>query len=206
MAPVYANGIGLGVNQLSAFMAIAIVAAMALAWPVGRLCDRFNRYRVLFTAALTAAVASLLAALVGSFSMVLLIFFVGLYMGISAALYPIAVAITNDLMDNEQITAASTTLLLSYGVGSIIGPVSGALFMEALGPAGLFAGNAVLLALFATWALKRGGWTPVTPTEQQEHFYTHTPEASMGMAGLDPRNPDFDTEEHRAPDADKPVS
>ena len=123
MGPVYANQIGLNLGQLSNFMASAIVAAMLMAWPIGQLCDRFDRYRVMLVAAIVAAVCSLAAAIIGNISMVALVLFVGLYMGISAAIYPIAVAITNDLMETHQITAASTALLLSYGIGSIIGPL-----------------------------------------------------------------------------------
>lgn len=55
--------------------------------------------------------------------------------------------------------------------------------------------------LFAAWAFQQGGWRPPTATEDQEHFYTHSPETTVGMAELDLRNPDLDAEEHHAPDA-----
>lgn len=189
MGPVYGNRIGLDVNQLSNFMASAIVAAMILAWPVGRLCDRFDRYRVMLVAASVAAVCSLAAAFIGAMNMYVLVLFVGLYMGISATLYPIAVAISNDLMDSHQVTAASTALLLSYGVGSIIGPLVSSGFMGVLGPMGLFVSNAVILALLIGFMVIR----PVhVPLEEQEEYVTLTPEAALGMSELDPRNPDFD--------------
>lgn len=59
------------------------------------------------------------------------------------------------------------------------------------------------------WILKASDWTPVTPTEKQEHFYTHMPEASVGMAELDPRNPDFQPEwqeDHHPDDASGPTA
>lgn len=195
MGPVYGNRIGLDVNQLSNFMASAIVAAMILAWPVGRLCDRFDRYRVMLVAASVGAVCSLIAAFAGGFNLYVLVLFVGLYMGISATLYPIAVAISNDLMDSHQVTAASTALLLSYGVGSIIGPLVSSGFMALLGPMGLFISNALILALLIGFMLLR----PVhVPVEKQEHYVTMTPEAALGMAELDPRNPDFDDHQQDA--------
>lgn len=189
MGPVYGDRIGLDVGQLSNFMASAIVAAMILAWPVGLLCDRFDRYRVMLVAASVAAVCSLVAAFAGHVNMYLLVLFVGLYMGISATLYPIAVAISNDLMESHRVTAASTALLLSYGIGSIIGPLVSSGFMELLGPMGLFVSNAVILGLLIAFMVLR----PVhVPLEQQEHYVTVTAEAAIGMAELDPRNPDFD--------------
>ncbi|GGY82774.1 MFS transporter [Marinobacter zhanjiangensis] len=190
MGPVYANRIGLNLEQLSNFMASAIVAAMLLAWPIGRLCDHFDRYRVMLVAAIFAAACSLIAALVGHINMVVLVLFVGLYMGISAAIYPIAVAITNDLMETHQVTAASTALLLSYGLGSIVGPLLSALFMDLLGPRGLFVSNALMLGaliLFMVAGPKRRHPT----VEEQEHYYPTMPEAALGVDELDPRNTGF---------------
>lgn len=190
MGPVYANRIGLDLGQLSNFMASAIVAAMLLAWPVGRVCDHFDRYRVMLAVGIIAAICSLVAAAVSSYSMIVLVLFVGLYMGLSAAIYPIAVAITNDMMESHQITSASTALLLSYGLGSIIGPLVSALFMELLGAQGLFISNALILTILVLFiAVGPGRNHP--RVKHQEHFHTTTPEAALGVSELDPRNTEF---------------
>ncbi|MFC4261172.1 MFS transporter [Marinobacter lacisalsi] len=191
MGPVYANRIGLDLDQLSNFMASAIVAAMLLAWPIGRLCDHFDRYRVMLVAAVVAAACSLIAAFIGQVNMIVLVFFVGLYMGISAAIYPIAVAITNDLMESHQVTAASTALLLSYGLGSIIGPLVSALFMDLLGPKGLFISNALMLGGLILFMVA-GPQRRHPSVEEQEHYYPTMPEAALGVAELDPRNTEFE--------------
>lgn len=192
MGPVYADRMNLDVQQISTFMASAIVAAMLLAWPIGRLCDRFDRYRVILVAAGVAALCSLATALLGAWNLMLLWAIVGLYMGISAALYPIAVAITNDLMETHQITAASTALLLSYGIGSCIGPVISAAFMEFMGPSGLFVSNTVILSalIVVIVALSHHVRSPV---EAHGSFYTTVPEASLGVDELDPRNAEHDS-------------
>ncbi len=207
MGPVYANQIGLSLGQLSNFMASAIIAAMILAWPVGRLCDYFDRYRVLVVTAVVGGLFSIAVALTGSASLPVLMLFTGLYMGISATLYPIAVAITNDLMESHQITAASTALLLSYGIGSCIGPVVSALFMDLAGPAGLFFSSAVVLGLLTLFMLFGPGRTH-PPVGHQEHFYPITAEASMGLEELDPRNTEFEehdqSESEEAPFEDDP--
>lgn len=191
MGPVYADRIGLNLDQVSNFMAAAIVGAMLLAWPIGRLCDHFDRYRVMLTASVVAAVCSLIAASLGNFNMMALVFFVGLYMGISAAIYPIAVAMTNDLMESHQITAASTALLLSYGLGSIVGPLVSSLFMDFLGPRGLFVSNALMLAGLILFILVGPKQRHPTVAEQ-EHYYTTMPEAGLGVEELDPRNTEFE--------------
>ena len=198
MGPVYANRIGLDVDQLSNFMAAAIVAAMILAWPVGRICDLFDRYWVMLFVAIIAAGCSIIAAFSSDYSIAVLVFFVGLYMGLSAAIYPIAVAITNDLMESHQVTAASTALLLSYGLGSIIGPLVSALFMDFLGERGLFISNALILGVLILFMLVEVGRSH-PKVSQQEEYVTTTPEAALGVAELDPRNTEFDETEHGAP-------
>lgn len=200
MGPVFANRIDLELDQLSNFMASAIVAAMLLAWPIGRLCDHFDRYRVMLVVAIVAAISSLIAAAISNQSAVVLVLFVGIYMGLSAAIYPIAVAITNDLMESHQVTAASTALLLSYGLGSIIGPLISALFMELLGARGLFISNALILTGLILFMLVGPGRSHPKVT-QQEHYYTTTPEAALGVSELDPRNTEF--EESTASEADE---
>mgnify|MGYP002006172289 CR=1 FL=1 len=58
LGPVYATLVGLDVARTSTFMASAIVAAMLLAWPLGRLCDRFDRRRVMFWVAVAASASA----------------------------------------------------------------------------------------------------------------------------------------------------
>src|SRR5690554_6402548 len=106
LGPVYATLVGLDVAKTSTFMASAIVAAMLLAWPLGRVCDRFDRRRVMFWVALAAASAAGGVAVLGAGNLALLTLLVGLFTGLSATLYPIAVAIANDRMDSSRIGRA----------------------------------------------------------------------------------------------------
>ncbi|QSP95656.1 MFS transporter [Marinobacter salinisoli] len=191
LGPVYATLMGLDVAKTSSFMASAIVAAMIVAWPLGRLCDLFDRRRVMFWVAMTAAASAGVVAYFGAANFWLLTLAVGLMIGLSAALYPIAVAITNDRMESNRIVAASATLLLSYGVGSVIGPVAMAELINVLGPQGLFMGNAGFLLLLCVITSYRISHTEDVPVEAQEHFVPAMPEASPVLAEMDPRNNEF---------------
>lgn len=191
MAPVYADRIGLPTDRLSLFMASAIVGAMLLAWPVGRLCDRFNRRRVLMAVLAVAALTSAAIPFVGNTHAVALIAVVGLYMGLSAALYPVSVAITNDQMPSHRITAASTTLLLAYGIGSCIGPVVAATAMDELGPNGLFYTNTAFLVVLGVYLLYRLQRRADVPAEDRVDYYTTSPQGGHHLYALDPRNADF---------------
>lgn len=198
LGPVYATLVGLDVARTSTFMASAIVAAMILAWPLGRLCDRFDRRQVMFWVAAFAASAAGAVAFLGAANLWALTLLVGLFTGLSATLYPIAVAITNDRMESSRIVAASATLLLSYGVGSVIGPVAMAELINLLGPKGLFIGNAGFLVLLALITSYRITHTEAVPVEAQEHFVPAMPESSPVLTEIDPRNNEF----HASPEAE----
>jgi len=191
MGPVYATLTNLDVARTSTFMASAIVAAMLLAWPMGRLCDRFDRRRVMFWSALLAAGSAGFVAMDGGSGSWTLTLFVGVSTGLSAALYPMAVAITNDRMESNRIVAASATLLLSYGVGSVIGPVVMAELINLIGPSGMFIGNAGFLLVLALITGFRISYTEDVAVEDQEDFVPAMPEASPVLAELDPRNEEF---------------
>ncbi|MCK7550593.1 MULTISPECIES: MFS transporter [Marinobacter] len=196
LGPVYATMVGLDVARTSTFMASAIVAAMIVAWPLGRLCDRFDRRRVMFWIALAAATSAGLVGVLGAETLWLLTILVGLFTGLSAALYPVAVAITNDRMESNRIVAASATLLLSYGIGSVIGPIVMAELVSQLGPRGLFLGNAGFLVLLAVITSYRISHTDDVAVEDQEHFVPTMPESSAVLTEMDPRNESF----HESPE------
>jgi MFS family permease len=128
----------------------------------------------------------------------LLTVLVALFTGLSATLYPIAVAITNDRMESNRIVSASATLLLSYGVGSVIGPIVMAQLVAAVGPEGLFMGNAGFLLLLAVATRYRIASTRDIPVADQEHFVPAMPESSPALAEIDPRNEAFH-ESHETP-------
>ncbi|MEP2604959.1 MFS transporter, partial [Marinobacter sp.] len=197
LGPVYATLVGLEVSRVSTFMASAIVAAMLLAWPLGLVCDRFDRRRVMFWVAVAAGTAAVSVGILGAERMWLLTLLVGLFTGLSATLYPIAVAITNDRMESNRIVAASATLLLSYGVGSVIGPIVMAELVGILGPRGLFFGNAGFLVVLAIITSYRISHTEDVPVAEQEHFIPAMPETSPVLTEMDPRNEEF----HESPAA-----
>lgn len=197
LGPVYATLVGLNVAKTSTFMASAIVAAMILAWPLGRLCDRFDRRRVMFWVAITAAASAGTVGVLGAQNLWVLTLLVGLFTGLSATIYPIAVAITNDRMESSRIVAASATLLLSYGIGSVIGPVVMAELIALLGPKGLFLGNTGFLMLLALATSYRISHTADVAVADQEHYIPTMPETSVVLTELDPRNTEF--HEHAEP-------
>ena len=191
MAPVYAIKVGLKVEQLSYFMAASVFAFILFALPLGRLCDRLDRSKIMVWINALVAISALGVVFAGPYHLGWLIGFSALYMGMVAAIYPVAVAITNDRMQAQHIVAASTTLLLSYGLGSTLGPLFSSSMMSWLGAQGLYYGCgaiALLLGGYTWWWSLR---SKVVEVEDQADYVPSTAETVGVIAELDPRNEEF---------------
>lgn len=191
MAPVYAIQVGLPVDQLSYFMAASVFTFILFAWPLGRLCDRLDRSKIMIWINVMITACALGVVFAGHYHLWLLIGFSSLYMGMVAAIYPVAVAITNDRMEAQHIVAASTTLLLSYGLGSSLGPLFSASMMTWLGAQGLYygcAGVALLLGGYAWFSRQRSKMVAVA---DQAHYIPTPVETAGVIVELDPRNEEF---------------
>lgn len=199
LGPVYATLMGLDVAKTATFMASAIVSAMLLAWPLGRLCDHYDRRRVMFWVAILAGLAAVAVSVSSADNIGQLTVLVGVFIGLSATIYPISVAITNDRMESTRIVAASATLLLSYGVGSVIGPIVMAELIDLLGPKGMFVGSAGCLLVLAVITSVRITYTEDVAVEDQELYVPAMPETSVVLTELDPRNTEF----HASPEVEE---
>lgn len=191
MAPVYAINMGLRVDQLSYFMAASIFTFIIFALPLGRLCDRLDRSKIMVWINTLVVLSALGVVLAGPYHLGFLIGFSALYMGMVASIYPVAVAITNDRMDAQHIVAASTTLLLSYGLGSTLGPLFSSSMMAWFGAQGLYYGCgliALLLGIYTwMWRLR----STVVEVEDQAQYIPSSAETVGVIAELDPRNEEF---------------
>lgn len=191
MAPVYAIQVGLQVEQLSYFMAASMFAFILLAWPLGRLSDKLERSKVMIWINISVAASALGLVTLGHYNIWTLIGFSSLYTGLIASIYPVAVAMTNDRMEARHIVAASTTLLLSYGLGSSIGPLFSSGMMTWVGPDGLYYGSAGVAVLLGTYTwFWRVNYKMVDVADQTE--YIQSPAETVGVISeLDPRNEEF---------------
>ncbi|MBP0047910.1 MFS transporter [Marinobacterium sp. AK62] len=190
LVPLFASLTGLENTQISLYMFAAIMTAMVLAWPIGWICDRFQRSSVLMFIGVLAGAASLANALLAEQEFGLRLLALCICMGMGSTVYSIAVAITNDVMDSSQIIAASSGLLLSYGLGSVLGPLISSALMEWLGPAALFQLLATVLVALAGFTLYRQYRVPPMPVAAQEQFIPAIPDVHV-ISEIDPRHEEF---------------
>ncbi|WP_245545867.1 MFS transporter [Nocardia higoensis] len=136
----------LGVDYASAtWLVTATLLAGAVATPiVSRLADMFGKRRMMLVSLATMVVGSVLAAVGGTFLMVL----IGRGMqGLAAALVPVGIGILRDELPKAKVAGATALMSATLGIGSALGlPLSGVVF-EHLGWEAIFWMSALAGAL-----------------------------------------------------------
>jgi len=191
LGPIYALQMGLATEQVAIFMGIAILAAMALQWPMGYLSDFFERRMVLLILSLVGVAASVLTIFLGGLGAIWLYCLVSLFYGVAACLYPIALALTHDSSGQAKVVPTSATFLLIFGIGTILGPILAGISISYFGPSGLFVAITAALALLTISSVGFLSTKKTLSTEEQEHCIGIAPFSTPIILELDPRNEDF---------------
>lgn len=159
MGPVFARGTGLASDQISMFMASAIMGGLVLQWPLGRLSDRIDRRWVLIGATLMTSMACLAIVWFAVRGYHWGLFLSAMVYGSFAfTVYSLSAAHINDFAESDKVVQVASGLLIIYGVGASLSPISAAFVMGQLGPKGLFLYSAVIsggLGLFALYRMHR---------------------------------------------------
>nr|WP_274388777.1 MFS transporter [Rahnella bonaserana] len=158
LAPIYTSQQSLSTQQTGLFMALAIFAGLLAQFPLSWLSDRYNRNMLMRINAILLAVAALPLALLTHISFPLLLgigFIVSL---MQFTLYPLVVALANDMIEPERRVSLSACLLMAFGVGACIGPLAVGALIEPLG------GN----ILYAFFAICGGGIMALSRTSKKE--------------------------------------
>ncbi|NRA99866.1 MAG: MFS transporter [Rhodobacteraceae bacterium] len=176
MAAVYGTQAGLSVASISAFIAAIYLGGLLLQYPIGWLSDRMDRRLLILGVAAAGGVACLIGAALGNIFAVLLgvSFLIG---GFSNPLYALLIAYTNDMIDNDDMAAASGGLIFLNGLGAIVGPPAMGWAMETVGPEGFWMFIALMMfaiAGYAAWRMTRrpsvaspeetASYAPILPT------------------------------------------
>jgi len=179
MASVFGGLAGLGVAEISAFVAAIYVGGLVMQFPIGYLSDRMDRRRlILMTTAFGIAGSAIGFAAGGVGPLLVAAFMVG---GAANPLYGLVIAYANDYLDHDDMAAASGQLIFLNGVGAIGGPLAIGWAMESLGPRGFFAFLVALLAVLFAYGVYRSFQRP-TPSGDEVTPYTVLSNASTSVA------------------------
>lgn len=177
LLPLYLQRVGMSVAEVGQMMAVLIMGAMLLQYPIGRWSDGHDRQFVLIAISVFCVLISA-AMLWLSLSTPLLAGLLFLLGGGVFALYPVAVSHAADRAPAGALVGMSQGLLLINSLGAALSPLMISPVMTAVGDAGLFwafGGLSLLFALFFTWRRSvRPAPLPVAP------FTSTTPMTSAG--------------------------
>ena len=203
LGAVFGQKTGLDTVGISLFMTATVVGGAVMQVPIAALDRLFDRRLILIGVALATSVVSAIAAFLAPISVTWAVISGFVLGGLFLPIYGLALAHANDRLEAGDFVVMSGGLLLTYGLGAIVGPPIASFLMEASGPRALFLHISVvwlLLVLFGLWRLKAR--PPVALEEQAE--LVPTPRGGT-MFELDPRveeaEPDVPAPEERKPGA-----
>lgn len=170
LGAAFAARLGYSAPMVGAFVACAIAGGVLAQWPLGRLSDLFGRRPVLIGAAFFGAgFAVLLAYGVGGPEWIVLLGAFG-FGSMALCIYALAVAHMNDLLEPQEVLAATQGLLLATGAGAAIGPIIAGATFDFAGTRGLPWYLAGCLALLGLFGLVRSLQRRAPPTADQHPF------------------------------------
>lgn len=177
MGAVFGSQIGLSADQIALFVAMLFAGALLLQYPIGWLSDRMDRRMLIFGASALGAVCCGLGWLGGSdrWALMAAAFLAG---GVTTPLYALFLAYTNDTLSPEEMPAASGGLVLTFGVGAILGPLGAGWAMGRFDPYAFWLSLGALFAAIAVYALFRMTQRAVVPPEDTESYLGVVPTAS----------------------------
>ena len=162
LTPLFGQQIGLQDGAIGLLMLLVSLGTVVLQWPIGWMSDKKSRrLAILWSAGSSAVAAALIVLFRPSGSMLYVLIF--LYGGFGMPLYSLSVALANDHFEPHEMVRAAGAIVIYYGVGSVIGPLVGSLFMRWFGPTGLFVCMTLVQGLLFTFVLVRIPFINVLP-------------------------------------------
>ncbi|HSH40672.1 MAG TPA: MFS transporter [Arenicellales bacterium] len=146
LLPVYGLEVGMDESTAVLQLTVATIGAVVLQLPLGWLGDRFGRRHVLGACAAikTVTVAVLPSVLDVPWLLWPILFVWG---GVMVAFYTLALALMGSRFRGNTLAKATAALVITYCVGSIVGPLAIGGAMDWLGPDGFIAGMAAVSLL-----------------------------------------------------------
>ena len=155
LMPLYLNHQGVSDSGIGFWMAVMVSAGIVGQWPIGRLADRFGRLLVLRVQVFVVIMGCL--AMLSNAAMAPALFILGVA---GFTLYPVAMAWACEKVEHHQLVAMNQALLLSYTIGSLLGPTFTAMLMQNYSDNLLFIMIASVSFIYLIMLLRKAGEHP----------------------------------------------
>ncbi|MBN8210650.1 MFS transporter [Bacillus sp. NTK071] len=152
--PVYALRAGLDVKAVSILLPAFVVGSLVFQMPLGIWSDKFGRKNVLLLSMLIGWICFSGAIFTTSVTSLFMLFFLaGMMVG---SLFSLSITYLADLLPNSLLPTGNILAGIFFGIGSILGPYLGGLFIDWFGQGSIFyAISGMLLFLFIATATHR---------------------------------------------------
>ncbi|MDN2484511.1 MFS transporter [Kosakonia sacchari] len=155
LMPLYLSHLGISDSGIGFWMALMVSAGIVGQWPIGRLADRFGRLLVLRVQVFVVIVGCF--AMLSNAAMAPALFVLGTA---GFTLYPVAMAWACEKVEHHQLVAMNQALLLSYTIGSLLGPTLTALLMQSYSDSLLFIMIAGVSFIYLVMLMRKPGHHP----------------------------------------------
>ena len=155
LMPLWLNHQGVSDSGIGFWMAVMVSAGIVGQWPIGRLADRYGRLLVLRVQVFVVILGCL--AMLSQAAMAPALFVLG---ASGFTLYPVAMAWACEKVERHQLVAMNQALLMSYTVGSLLGPTLTAMLMQNFSDNLLFIMIASVSFIYLLTLLRKAGHHP----------------------------------------------
>ncbi|MCA0173569.1 MFS transporter [Bacillus sp. RAR_GA_16] len=152
--PVYALRAGLDVKAVSILLPAFVVGSLVFQMPLGIISDKFGRKNVLLISILIGWVCFSGAIFTTSIPLLFTLFFLsGMMVG---SLFSLSITYLADLLPNSLLPTGNILAGIFFGIGSILGPYLGGVFIDWFARGSIFyAISGMLLSLFIATAFHK---------------------------------------------------
>ena len=171
LAPIFISDVYVDISFTAYFMTAVIVGGAIFQWPVGYLSDKIGRRKItIVTAALSATISFLIVSIIDDLNLSGLIITGLFWGGLTFPLYAVTVAHANDNANPNEFVMVSSSLLLMYGIGAIIGPIISSGLMAYTKSSGLFVFTGITHLILAIYLSTRVAYRESKPSEEHISF------------------------------------
>lgn len=155
LMPLYLSHQGVSYSGIGFWMALMVSAGIIGQWPIGRIADRFGRLLVLRVQVFVVIIGCF--GMLSNAAMAPALFVLGTA---GFTLYPVAMAWACEKVEHHQLVAMNQALLLSYTIGSLLGPTLTSMLMQSYSDSLLFVMIAGVSLVYLVMLMRKAGHHP----------------------------------------------